>query len=82
MVAISRRAILRWREAMVVLGLGLGVSGARLAWDYIVHEVLHEPAESIGAPPHVLIFLGIGVMGLAFLRGLGGPRLRAVSTSA
>ncbi len=80
-VAVPRRTIARWREATALLGLGLVTSGVGLAWDYVVHEILREPPESIAALPHLVVFLGIAISGLAFLVALPGLRLRAASAA-
>ncbi|HLE55082.1 MAG TPA: hypothetical protein VI999_07585 [Thermoplasmata archaeon] len=82
MVAVPRRAVARWRAAMALLGLGLGISVAGLGWDFIVHEILDEVQESIYAPPHLTIFAGIGVAGLGFLVALLGTRFRAAALPA
>lgn len=76
-VSVPRDAIARWRAAMALTGLGLGTSGVGLAWDFVVHEVLRQPPESIYAAPHLLIFAGVGVTGLGFLASLATVRLRA-----
>jgi len=82
MVAVPRRAVARWRAAMALLGLGLGISVAGLGWDFIVHEILDEVQESIYAPPHMTIFAGIGVAGLGFLVALFGTRLGVTASPA
>ena len=82
MVAVPRRAVARWRAAMALLGLGLGISVAGLGWDFIVHEIRAEVQESIYAPPHLTIFAGIGVAGLGFLVALLGTRFRAAALPA
>ncbi len=82
MVAVPRRAVVRWRAAMALLGLGLGTSVAGLGWDFVVHEVLREAQESIYAPPHMTIFAGIGIAGLGFLVALFGARLRVTASPA
>jgi hypothetical protein len=67
----------RWRQAMVVMGLGLGTSGVGLAWDYYVHEIAKEvhAVESIFAAPHVPIFAGIMITALGFLWALARVRV-------
>ena len=75
-VSISRRALARWRSAMALMGLGLGTTTAGLGWDFYVHEMVKEAAESIYAAPHMLIFAGFGISALGFLAALAGIRFR------
>ncbi len=81
MVSVPRAAVARWRAAMALMGLGLGTSFSGLGWDYYVHEIVHEAAESIYAPPHMLIFAGIGLTALGFLVALAGTRFRGTPTA-
>ncbi len=67
---------------MALLGLGPGTSGAGLGWDFVVHEVLREAPGSIHAPPHLTIFVRIGIAGLGFLVALIGIRFCGAAATA
>ncbi|TLZ43595.1 MAG: hypothetical protein E6K19_06890 [Methanobacteriota archaeon] len=76
LVTVPRAAIVRWRAAMGLMGLGLGTSGVGLTWDFYVHEIVRDvgEVESIFATPHLVIFAGIGITALGFLLSLVGVR--------
>jgi len=73
-VPVPVRAVERWRAAMALMGLGLGLTTAGLGWDFYVHEIVRQAGESIFAAPHLLIFAGFGISGLGFLVALAGVR--------
>lgn len=79
---VPRRKLGVWRAAMTLMGLGQATSFGGLGWDYYVHEIIHTPPEAFAAPPHLLIFAGIGITALGFLVALlrlrGGSPLPAV----
>src|SRR5881396_1497723 len=79
LVTVPRAALARWRAAMGLMGLGLGTSGAGLAWDFYVHEIVRNvgEVESIFATPHLVIITGLGITALGFLLSLIAVRFRA-----
>ena len=79
LVTVPRAAIVRWRAAMGLMGLGLGTSGVGLAWDFYVQEIVRDvgEVESIFATPHLVIFAGLGITALGFLLSLIAVRFRA-----
>lgn len=55
--------------ALLVMATGLASSFVGLGWDFYGHEIAGVPAaiESLLAPPHLMIFGGIGITAFGFL---------------
>ena len=68
-----RRIDVRTDGPSALVGAGLALAVAGLAWDFYEHEVALLPAnlESFLAPPHVAIFAGVAIAFLAYLLALG-----------
>jgi len=82
LVTVPRRAVVRWRSAMALMGLGLATTTAGLGWDYYVHEIAQEAGESIFAAPHLLIFAGFATSAVGFLAALLGAKFVGVPQPA
>lgn len=82
LVAIPRRGVARWRGAMALMGLGPATTTAGLGWDFHVHEVAKEAAESIFAAPRLAIFAGFAILALGFLWALTGARIVPAASPA
>ena len=74
-----RRFLQRIGGPMATIGAGLVVAYAGFAADFYVHEIERavSEVETIWAPVHVPIFLGMGITAIGFLWALRAAGRRA-----